>query len=154
MISSAVDEHGIYTVSGTRAWAGLAGSSAIVSLLGMGLIWATRVYVDSLDVLALSSPDAAILRAGIALKGLAVVMAILGLGTSIYIFRSCGRVREHRQLPPPGTRVLGRPKVLHGTGAVMWAWAGYALAAMLAVIAVVVTVLMWQFVNLMMSGIG
>lgn len=154
MIPSAVDEYGIHTFSGTRAWAGFAGSTAIVALFGMALVWATQQYVSSLDALAVTSPDAAILRAGLALKSLGAVMAALGLGTSIYIARSCGQVRQHRQLPPPGAWVLGRPTVLLGTRAVVWAWAGYVLATVLAVTAVIVTVLMWQFVDLMTSGIG
>jgi hypothetical protein len=154
MIPSAVDEHGINTFSGARAWAGLAGSAAMVALFGMGLIWATQQYVRSLDILAATSPDAAILRAGVSLKALAVVMAVLGIGTSIYIVRSCRQVLEHRQLPPPGARVIGKPTVLVGTRAVVWGWAGYGLAAVLAVTTFAVTRLMWEYVNLMMSGVG
>ena len=154
MIHSAVDEHGINTFSGARAWAGFAGSAAMVALFGMTLIWATQQYVRSLDVLAATSPDAAILRAGFSLKALGVVIAVLGLGTSIYIVRSCRQVLEHRQLPPPGARVIGNPTILVGTRAVFWGWAGYVLAAVLAVTALVVTRMMWEFVDLMMSGIG
>jgi hypothetical protein len=154
MISSAVDEHGIHSFSGTRAWAGFAGSAAFVVLFGIGLIWATQRYIHSLDVLAATAPDAAILRAGLSLKVLGAVMAILALGTAMYIARSCRQVLAHRQLPPPGAWVIGKPTVLLGTRAVVWGWAGYALAAVLAVTAVIVTRLTWEFVELMMSGVG
>lgn len=154
MISSAVNEHGIRTFSGTRAYAGFAGSTAVVMLLGVALIWATQWYVRSLDVIAATSPDAAIVRAGLALKILGVVMAMLALGTSVYIARSCRQVVEHRQLPPPGARVIGKPTVLIGRRAVMWGWAGYVIAGVLAIAAVSMSFLTWEFVDLMMSGIG
>lgn len=154
MISFAVDEHGIHTSSGTRTWVSFAGSAAAVALFGAALIWATQRYVRSLDIMAASSPDAAILRAGVALKLLGVVIAILALGTSVYIVRSCRKVVEHRQLPPPGARVIGNPTVLHGTRAVFWASVGYLLSVVLATSAFVMTVLLWQFVDLMMSGVG
>ena len=154
MISFAANEHGIRIFSGTRAYASLAASAAVVTLLGMGLIWATQWYVRSLDLMAATSPDAAILRAGLALKLLGIVIATLALGTSVYIARSCRKVVKHRQLPPPGARVIGKPTVLLGTHAVFWGWAGYVLAGVLAITAVSMTVLMWEFVDLMMSGIG
>ncbi len=126
----------------------------MVAMLGAGLIWATQRYVRSLDMMAATSPDAAILRAGFALKVLVGIMAILAVGTSIYIVRSCRQVLAHRQLPPPGARVLGNPKVIVGTYAVVWGWTGYALAVVLVGAAGTVTALMWEFVDLMVSGIG
>lgn len=154
MISFAVNEHGIRTFSGTRAYAGFAGSAAAVALFGIGLIWATQWYVHSLDVMATTSPDAAILRAGLALKILGVVIATLALGTSVYIANSCRQVVEHRQLPPPGARVIGKPTVLVGRRAVFWGLTGYLLAGVLAITAVSLTLMMFEFVDLMMSGIG
>jgi hypothetical protein len=154
MLSSAVNEHGIHTHSSSRAWAGFAGSATLVALSGMGLIWMTQQYVRSLDIMAATSPDAAILRAGLSLKILVGIMAVLALGTSIYIVRSCRQVLEHRQLPPPGARVIGNPRVMVGRSAVLLGWTGYALAAVLVCATVAVTALMWQFVDLMMSGIG
>jgi hypothetical protein len=154
MAPSALHEHGIHTLSGPRAWVGMAGSTAAIVVAGLGLILAVQRYLHSLDLMAAISPDAAIARAGVSLKILGVVTGILAIGTSLYTIRSCRQVLAHRQLPPPGAWVLGNPTVLQGTRAVVWGRIGYVLAALLAVTAVMMTVLTWQFVDLMMSGVG
>ena len=154
MESSLAEEHGIRTFTGPRARAEFLASTAFVGAFGLLLIWAVQRYLDSLNVMASVSPDAAIQRAGLALKVLALVMGGLAIGTSWYTVRSCNQVLEHRQLPPPGSWVLGRPIVLFGTRAVVWACVGHVLAALLAILGVVLTYMLWQFVDLMMSGVG
>jgi len=110
--------------------------------------------VRSLDVLAATSPDLAIARAGTTLKGLGVIMGVLAIGTSLYTARSCARVLAHRQIPPPGSWVMGGPKVIYGTRAVIWGRVGYALAGLLAILGGSFTYLIWQFVDLMMAGVA
>ena len=154
MRTSALENQGIRTSDSLRAWVSLAASAAGVALLGWGLIWATQRYIHSLNEMASVSPDDAIARAGFSLRVLALVMGALALGTAWHTARSCSRVLIHRQIPPPGSWVLGRPTVVSGTRAVIWGRVGYVLAALLAVIGIVCTYLMWQFVDLMMSGVG
>lgn len=154
MAPSALNEHGVRTFSGPTAWAGLAGSSAVILLLGLGLIWAVQRYLNALDVMAARSPDAAILRAGISLKVLAVVMGVLAIGTALHTARSCARVLAAKQIPPPGAWVLGNPSLISGERAVMWGRIGYVLAGLLAIMGGLITYLMWEFVDLMMSGVG
>ena len=154
MGSSLADEHGIRTFTGPRARAGFLASTAFIGSFGLLLIWATQRYLQTLNIMASVSPDAAIYRAGLSLKILALVMGGLAIGTSWYTARSCNRVLEHRQLPPPGAWVLGKPTVLSGTRAVVWGRVGHVLAVLLAVLGVVFTYLLWQFVDLMMSGVG
>jgi uncharacterized membrane protein len=154
MSPSALNEHGIRTFSGPSAWAGLAASSAVIVVLGGVMIVALESYVRSLDVLAATSPDAAIARAGTTLKVLGLIMGVLAMGTSLYTARSCARVLAHRQIPPPGSWVLGGPTVIHGTRAVIWGRVGYVLAGVLAIMGGAFTYLIWQFVDLMMAGVG
>lgn len=154
MSPSALNEHGIRTFSGPSAWAGLAASSAAIVALGAILIVGIEQYVRSLDVLAATSPEAAIARAGTMLKVLGLVMGVLAIGTALYTARSCARVLAHRQLPPPGSWVLGGPKVIYGTRAVVWGRVGYALAGLLAILGGSFTYLIWQFVDLMMTGVA
>ena len=142
MQTTVLEEHGIRTFDSPRAWAGLAASAAGVLMLGWGLIWATQLYLHSLNVMAGTSPDAAITRAGFSLRILALVMGALALGTAWHTARSCKRVLAFQQIPPPGAWVLGRPTVVSGTRAVIWGRVGYVLAASLAVIGVVCTYLM------------
>lgn len=154
MGSSALENHGIRTFDSPRAWAGLAVSAAGVLALGWLLIWATQRYLHSLNLMAGTDPDAAITRAGFSLRVLALVMGVLALGTAWHTARSCRKVLAHQQIPPPGAWVLGRPTIVSGARAVIWGRVGYALAAVLATIGIVCTYLMWQFVGLMMSGVG
>ena len=154
MGSFLAEEHGIRTFTGRRARAAFFASTAFIGAFGLLLIWAVQRYLYSLNVMASVSPDAAIERAGLSLKILALVMGGLAIGTSWYTVRSCNRVLKHRQLPPPGAWVLGRPTVLSGTRAVVWGHAGQVLAGLLAVLGVVFTYMLWQFVDLMMSGVG
>lgn len=154
MAPSALNEHGVRTYSGPGAWTGLVGSSALIAAFGVALVWAVQRYLQELDRLAARSPDAAVLRAGISLKVLAVVMGILAIGTALHTARSCARVLAAKQIPPPGAWVLGTPTLVTGERAVMWGRIGYVLAGILAILGAVVTYLMWQFVDLMMSGVG
>lgn len=154
MAPSALNEHGVRTFSGPSVWAGLAGSSALIVGFGVALIWAVQRYLQALDLLAARSPDAAILRAGISLKVLALVMGVLAIGTAVHTARSCARVLAAKQIPPPGAWVLGTPTIISGERAVMWGRVGYVLAGLLAIMGAVITYLMWEFVDLMMSGVG
>ena len=154
MAPSALNEHGVRTFSGPSVWASLAGSSALIVAFGVALVWAVQRYVHALDLMAARSPDAAILRAGISLKVLAAVMGLLAIGTALHTARSCGRVLAAKQIPPPGAWVLGNPTLISGDRAVLWGRVGYILAGVLAIVGAVITYLMWQFVDLMMSGIG
>ena len=154
MESSLAEEHGIHTLTGRRARAEFFASTAFIGAFAMLLIWAVQRYLVTLNVMASVSPDAAIQRAGLSLKILALVMGGLAIGTSWYTVRSCNQVLKHRQLPPPGAWVLGRPTVLSGTRAVVWGHVGQVLGGLLAVLGVMFTYLLWQFVDLMMSGIG
>ncbi|MGD8327811.1 MAG: hypothetical protein PVJ49_00160 [Acidobacteriota bacterium] len=154
MAPSALDEHGIRTFSGPGAWAGLAASTAVIVLGGLGMIWGVQRYLHALDVQASTSPDAAIARAGVALKFLAMVLGTLAVATALYTARSCARVLAARQIPPPGAWVLGTPTIITGGRAVIWGRVGYVLAGLLAIMGVMVTYMMWEFVNLMMSGVG
>lgn len=154
MAPSALNEHGIRTFSGPSAWAGLAASSAVIVLLGAGLIWAVQRYLRALDVLAATSPDDAITRAGVSLKILAGVLGGLAIGTALYTARSCARVLAAQQIPPPGAWVFGNPTIISGNRAVLWGRVGYVLAGLLAIIGAAFTYMMFQFVDLMMSGVG
>lgn len=154
MAPSALEDHGIRTFNGPGAWAGLAGSSAVIVLLGAGLIWVVQRYLRSLNIMAGTSPDEAIARAGISLKVLAVVTGVLAVGTAVYTARSCARVLAHKQMPAPGAWVIGNPTVIVGTRAVVWGRVGYVLAGLLGIMGIAFTYMMWQFVDLMMSGVG
>ena len=154
MDPSAAEELGIRTFTGPRARAGAVASALGVGVFALVIYWSTQLYMFSLDRMAMVSPDAAISRAGLTLKVLALVIGGLALGTAAYTARSCSRVLEHRQLPPPGAWVLGNPTVVSGTRAVVWGRVGYVLAALLAVTGTAFTYKMWQFVDLMMSGVG
>jgi hypothetical protein len=154
MAPSALNEHGIRTFSGPSAWAGLGASTGIIALLGTALIWAVQRYLQALDVMATTDPDAAIVRAGLSLKILALVMGVLAIGTALYTARSCARVVHHQQIPPPGAWVFGTPTIIVGPRAVAWGRVGYVLAGLLAIMGATITYLMWEFVDLMMSGVG
>ncbi|MFQ5744385.1 MAG: hypothetical protein ACE5HV_12470 [Acidobacteriota bacterium] len=149
-----IEEHGIRTFHGPRVWAGLLVSFAFILLLGWGLIQAMQAYLARLDQIARLSPDTAIARAGLSMQILGVVMGALAIGTALYTYRASRKVIDNRQLPPPGTWVLGKPVVVGGDRAVLMGRIGYLLAALLAVSGLAAAALIWRFVDLMMSGVG
>ena len=154
MGTPALESLGIRSFNSRRAWAGLAGSAGAIMLLGLAMIWGMQRYLHALDVMAATAPDAAIARAGLSLRILALVMGGLAIGTAWHTARSCTRVVRAQQLPPPGAWVLGKPTVMFGARAVAWGRIGYVLASVLAVMGAAFAYLMWQFVDLMMSGVG
>ena len=134
-------------------WIGMAISLVLILLLCWGLIAATQLFLRSLDILAMTSPEAAILRAGLALRVLGAVMGGLALATAAYTIRMSKLVISSRQLPPPGAWVLGNPKIVLGDRAALFGYVGYGLAALLSMIGVVVVGLLWHYVSLMTSGV-
>lgn len=149
-----MNEYGIRTFTGPRMWVQLIVMLAFTALLCWGLVYATQSYLASLDRIAARSPEEAIIRAGRAMRILGMVMGGLTIGTALYLVRSSRRVIRNRQLPPPGAWVLGTPKVVTGNRAVVLGLLGYVLSAVLVVAGVVVMLLMWRFVDLMMSGVN
>ena len=147
------EEHGIRTFHGRRMWLGLAISLMLVALLCWGLILATQLFLRSLNILATTSPEEAILRAGVALRVLGGIMGALAVGTAIYTIRMSKRVIVNRQIPPPGVWVLGKPKVVFGDRAMIFGYIGYGLGALLSFMGVAVVVLVWHYVGLMISGV-
>jgi hypothetical protein len=115
---------------------------------------ATQSFLRNLNILASTSPDEAILRAGVALRVLGGIMAGLAIATSVYTVRMSRRVISNRQLPPPGVWVLGKPTVVLGDRAVVCGYVGYGLAAVLSIAGVAAFALLWRFVGLMSSGVG
>jgi hypothetical protein len=148
-----LEEHGINTFHGPRMWVGTAIALVLILLLCWGLIVATKLFLRSLDILAMTSPEAAILRAGLALRVLGAVMGGLALATAAYTVRMSKLVILNRQMPPPGAWVLGNPKIVLGDRAALFGYVGYGLAALLSVIGVVVVGLLWHYVSLMTSGV-
>jgi len=148
-----IEEHGIRTFHGPRVWFGTAVSLVLILLLCWGLTLATQAFLRSLNILATTSPEAAILRAGLALRVLGAIMGGLALATAAYTVRMSKRVIANRQLPPPGVWVLGKPKIVFGERAALFGYIGYGLAALLSVAGVSVVVLLWHYVGLMASGV-
>ncbi len=148
-----LEEHGIRTFHGPRVWFGTAVSLVLILLLCWGLILATQAFLRSLNILATTSPEAAILRAGLALRVLGAIMGGLALATAAYTVRMSKRVIANRQLPPPGVWVLGKPKIVFGERAALFGYIGYGLAALLSGVGVSVVVLLWHYVGLMTSGV-
>ena len=147
------EEYGIRTFHGPRMWIGAALAALLILLLCWGLIVSTHLFLRSLDLLAMTSPEAAILRAGLALRVLGAIMGGLALATAAYTIRMSKRVISSRQVPPPGAWVLGKPKMVFGGRAAMFGYVGYGLAALLSVAGVVVLGLLWHYVSLMTSGV-
>ncbi len=148
-----IEEHGIRTFHGPRVWFGTAVSLVLILLLCWGLVLATQAFLRSLNILATTSPEAAILRAGLALRVLGAIMGGLALATAAYTVRMSKRVIANRQLPPPGVWVLGKPRIVFGERAALFGYIGYGLAALLSVAGVSVVVLLWHYVGLMTSGV-
>ncbi len=147
------EEYGIRTFHGPRMWMGAAFALLLILVLCWGLIVATQVFLRSLDILAMTSPETAILRAGLALRVLGAIMGGLALATAAYTARMSKLVILNRQVPPPGAWVLGKPTVVFGDRAAMLGYVGYGLAALLSVVGVVVVGLLWHYVSLMTSGV-
>ena len=147
------EEHGIRIFQGPRVWVGTTLAMVAILLLCWGLIVATQSFLQSLNVIATTSPEAAILRAGLALRILGAIMGALALATAAYTVRMSKRVILNRQMPPPGVWVLGRPRMIFGDRAAMYGYIGYGLAALLSVVGVVVVTLLWHYVGLMTSGV-
>lgn len=147
------EEYGIRTFHGPRMWLGAAVAVLLILLVCVGLIVATQLFLRSLDILARTSPEAAILRAGLALRVLGAIMGGLALATAAYTVRMSKHVILNRQIPPPGAWVLGKPKIVLGDRAAMFGYVGYGLAALLSVVGVVVVGLLWHYVTLMTAGV-
>ncbi len=148
-----IDEHGIRTFHGPYVWVGAGISTLLILLFCWGLIYATQLFLQSLNILATTSPEAAILRAGLALRVLGAVMGALALATAAYTVRMSKRVILNRQIPPPGVWVLGQPKMVFGDRAAALGYIGYGLAVLLSVVGVAVVALLWHYVGLMTSGV-
>jgi hypothetical protein len=146
--------HGIRTFTGPVVWLWVTASLVLILLMCWGMIVATQSYLETLNILASTSPDEAILKAGVALRVLGAVMAALAIGTAAYTVRMSKRVILNRQLPPPGVWVLGKPKVVFGDRAVIFGYVGYGLAAVLSIAGMGALMLVWRFVGLMSSGVG
>lgn len=147
-------DYGIQALQGTRAWIGAAVGLLFVVAVGAALLVGTQRYLAGLDQLSTVAMDESITRAGRALRLLGLLIGTLTVGTAAYTARSSQKVVASRQLPPPGARVLGRPRVILGDRAIFWGRIGYLLAALLAAAGITFTVLLWHFVDLMMSGVG
>ena len=147
------DEHGIRTFHGPRMWFGAAVAFTAILLLCWGLVVATQAYLRELNLLATTSPEEAILKAGVALRILGAIMGGLAIGTAAYTLRMSKRVITSRQIPPPGVWVLGNPKIVFGERAVVFGYLGYGLAALLTLVGLAVLVLVWHYVGLMTSGV-
>ena len=147
------EEHGIRIFQGPRMWVGTTLAMLAILLLCWGLVLATQSFLHNLNVIASTSPEVAILRAGLALRVLGAIMCALALATAAYTVRMSKRVITNRQIPPPGVWVLGKPKMVFGDRAAMCGYVGYGLAALLSVVGVVVVALLWHYVGLMTSGV-
>ena len=148
-----IDEHGIRSFHGPRMWLGTVIALLLIVLLCWGLVLVTRAYLTNLNVLASTSPEEAILRAGVVLRILGALMGGLAVATAIYTARMSKRVIASRQIPPPGVWVLGNPKVVFEERAVIVGYIGYGLATLLSVVGIAVLVLVWHYVGLMTSGV-
>ncbi|NIR46040.1 MAG: hypothetical protein GWN99_16565 [Gemmatimonadetes bacterium] len=114
-----------------------------IAAFGALAIFATSHYISDTKLLFEEDPERALQRLGLALKSLAVLLAVLLFALAGWLYHLSRRARAVERFPPPGAWVIHETRLLTGEEARKKAGQGIVFSAVIALTGVFGAALIW-----------
>jgi len=124
----------------------------LAAAVGCLIILYFKGLLADMEVLAEHSPDRAVDKISGVLRALALAMGGSILFIAVYLAYFSQRVWKTAQFPPPGTRVIKDTRLITGAAAKRRGAIGLILAAVIGILGIIISVLMWRLVSSLVSG--
>lgn len=127
---------------------------AIITLTGVALIIGVEQWLARVRSIAAHNPQQASDQIAFFIRVFAAVISLSLIGLALVLARVSWQVFGARRFPPPGMSLAFNVPVVEGPRAVWRAVAGFAMAAALGSLAVVMPYLLWRVLLLVVPAQG